>query len=294
MPTSRITGVITAYHPDKSLRDVAAAALGSCGHVIVVDNTPQGEPSKARALLSELANVELVRFDRNIGLAAALNLSIAQTDSEFVFLLDQDSAPDSTLGLALLKVIDQFPHCGAIGPAPWDSKENRFIDPRAEGRSDISSLPVIITSAMLLRRSAFNMTKGFREEFFVDCVDQDFCLQLRSNGWSVFQDKRLTLPHSLGNTRWHNLGPLKLRATHHPTWRLYWVARNGVILNREFLKSEFCWVVSNTLILCYWLLTIILFEPPRIKKISAFTVGLWHGLTKQIASQYVPTGARLS
>ena len=69
----------------------------------------------------------------------------------------------------------------------------------ADRHAAVDDRPSIITSGMLVRRSAFADVPGFREDFFVDCVDSDFCLRVRRSGRRVVRDAALVLPHSIGS-----------------------------------------------------------------------------------------------
>lgn len=288
-----VFAIYTAYEPTENLKASVHEALKQCSGVVVADNTPRGKRN-ARDVLGNITGVTIIGDGSNLGLAAALNHAVEMADkASFLFLLDQDSSPQPGLVESLRITLDQHPEAGAIGPAPWDETNNRFIDPRTTNRKSIAELPVIITSAMLVRKSAFLSTSGFRNDFFVDCVDQDFCLQLRKSGWKVLQDKRILLSHSLGEMKWHGFGPFKLRATHHPTWRLYWAARNGVILSKENFSFDKKWALTNLAILAYWIVTVALFEKPRITKLKALFRGMWDGSRSQMRKTYLPAGAVL-
>ena len=285
--------IFTAYEPPENLKSSVLETLKQCLHVVIADNTPLGKRN-ARDVLGNIPHVTIIGDGSNIGLARALNNAVAHAGSgKFFFLLDQDSSPQPGLVESLHTSLQTHPQVGAIGPAPWDQVNKRYIDPRTRNRDDLAELPVIITSAMLIRRSAFESTAGFRNEFFVDCVDQEFCLQLRNSGWRVLQDKRILLPHSLGDMKWHGFGPFKLRATHHPTWRLYWAARNGVMLSKEFFSFDKRWTITNLAILGYWIITVALFEKPRIAKLKALFRGINDGLRGRTRNSYLPAGAVL-
>lgn len=285
--------IFTAYEPSENLKTSVLETLKQCTSVVIADNTPLGKRN-ARDVLGNIPHVNIIGDGANIGLATALNNAVVEaTKAQYFFLLDQDSCPQPGLVESLHSILQSHPDAGAIGPAPWDEINNRFIDPRTSNRDDLAELPVIITSAMLIRKSAFETTSGFRDEFFVDCVDQDFCLQLRKTGWKVLQDKRILLPHSLGEMKWHGFGPFKLRATHHPTWRLYWAARNGVMLSKEYFSFDKRWALTNLAILGYWIITVTLFEKPRIAKLQALFRGIKDGSRSRMRQAYLPAGAIL-
>ncbi|HEY4226655.1 MAG TPA: glycosyltransferase [Pseudolysinimonas sp.] len=285
---SRVVAVMTAFHPGESLVGVVDAVLAQVSEVVVVDNTPV-DGRGASDVLGVRPGVRILGNGSNVGLATALNEGIeAAGDSEFVFLVDQDSEiPEGMVG-SLLGLLDADSRRAIACPAPWDAVEGRYLDPRTPRRPEIAEMAVVITSAMLLRRAAYRQTAGLRDDFFVDGVDQDLCLQLRAAGWVIVQDRRLLFPHSLGETRWHRFGPLRIRATHHPTWRLYWAARNSTILSRDHWRSEPRWSLVNALILGYWMLTVLLFEPPRRRRAGTMLHGIADGVRGRRDDRFLP------
>jgi rhamnosyltransferase len=277
-----VAAVVTAFRPDGRLADVVRSAARQCAVVVVVDNTPAGEPgTDALPEVAALAHVH--RPGANLGLAAALNAGVRQAGpSGAVLLLDQDSVVPDGLVAGLAARLAADPRIGVATPVPWDAAEDRPLDPRASARGELADLPVAITSGMLVRRATLDAVGPFREDFFVDCVDQDFCLRVRRTGWRVVQDATVRLPHSLGETRWRGVWPVRLRSTSHATWRLYWTARNGTVLARESWRTEPVWVATSIALQAYVALTVLLFEPPRLRRLATLARGArdgWAGRT---------------
>lgn len=286
-----LAAVVTAYHPDERLAAVVEAALRSCASVIVADNTPGAAPSLADGL--DDPRVRVLRSGRNRGLAAALNLGLEQVpaDAEAVLFLDQDSVlpPELVAGLRA-HLADEA--VGVIGPTPVDAETGARYERLAQRHSALDDRPSIITSGMLVRRSCFEQVPGFREEFFVDCVDTDFCLRVRRAGRRVVRDADLVLPHSIGSGRDHRLGPATVRVLHYPAWRHYWIARNGLVLTREFGARERGFAVTNALFTARWLLVTALFDDRRRASVPAVLRGLLDGLTGRVARRHLPPGAQ--
>jgi len=68
---SGVVALVTAFHPDSRLGDLVQSALRQCSRVVVIDNTPTGQPGAASVLdPHELVQVELT--GQNLGLAGAL------------------------------------------------------------------------------------------------------------------------------------------------------------------------------------------------------------------------------
>ncbi|HXR73190.1 glycosyltransferase [Actinocrinis sp.] len=292
----RIAAVATAYHPDDRLTAVVESALESCSTVIVVDNTPGTEPTVADKLAGlgtgdGSGGVKVLRPGANLGLAAALNLGLAELpeDAEAVLLLDQDSALPGDVVTALAAYLDD-PTIGIAAPTPWDAAHDSSYDNLAALRSEVADRTDVITSGMLIRRSALERVGRFREDFFVDFVDIDFCLRLRRAGLRIVQDQRLKLPHSLGDRRPHRLGPLRVQVVHYPAWRLYWIARGAATLLRENLRRDPLWSAKAVLFLASWTWRTAAFEDSSNHS-AALLRGMRDGLLGRVSLRYLPEGA---
>jgi rhamnosyltransferase len=285
-----ITAVVTAYHPDERLAAVVASALESCAGVIVADNTPSGSPTLTQELTDP--RVRVLRSGRNLGLAGALNAGVRAlpADTDAVLFLDQDSVLPGSVVAALAAHLDD-PTVGIAAPTPWDAQSQTHYDNLAALRAEVADRTDVITSGMLVRRGCLEQVGAFREEFFVDFVDIDFCLRLRRTGARIVQDQRLKLPHSLGDRRAHRLGPLTVQVVHYPAWRHYWIARGASTLLRENLRRDPKWSVKAVLFLLSWLMRATLFEPARRTHVPALLRGVRDGLLGRLTLSYLPEGA---
>jgi rhamnosyltransferase len=286
----RIAAVATAYHPDERLAAVVESALETCAAVVVVDNTPGDEPTVTGKLSDP--RVTVLRSGRNLGLAAALNAGIRELpqDAEAVLLLDQDSVLPPEVVSALAAHLDD-PTVGIAAPTPWDAAHDSSYDSLAALRADVADRTDVITSGMLVRRAALDRVGGFREDFFVDFVDIDFCLRVRRAGLRIVQDQRLKLPHSLGDRRPHRIGPLAIHVVHYPAWRLYWIARGASTLLRENLRRDPAWAVKSVLFLASWTWRTAAFERPRATHVPALLRGMRDGMSGRVSQRYLPEGA---
>jgi len=253
---NKIAAVVTAYHPDERLAAVVESALLSCESVVIADNTPGDAPSLAEK----------------------------SADSRVRVL-----PPELVSGL--LRHLADDPTIGVVGPTPVDAETGGRYERAADRHAAVDDRPSIITSGMLVRRAALEKVPGFREDFFVDCVDTDFCLRIRRSGSRVVRDAALVLPHSIGSGRDHRLGPLNVRVLHYPAWRHYWIARNGLVLSREFFASERGFVITNALFMARWLVVTTLFDDRRRASVPAVLRGLLDGLTGRVRGRYLPAGA---
>jgi rhamnosyltransferase len=288
--TAPVTAVVTAYHPDDRLAAAVESALVTCTGVIVSDNTPASSSSAAEKL--DDPRVTVLRNGSNQGLAGALNAALEKlpADTDFVLFLDQDSVLPQDLVPALsAHFADE--HIGVVAPTPWDAENGGTYERAAETGPALADRDGVMTSGMLVRRTCVDAVGRFREDFFVDWVDFDFCLRARGAGFRVVQDTSVLLPHSLGDRREHRLGFLRTHVLHYPAWRHYWVARNSTILAREQLRGNRRWALSAVLYLTRWTVNTALFEAKRRTHVAALLRGFFDGLSGRVSAKYLPAGS---
>lgn len=287
---TEVTAIVTAYHPDDRLTAVVESALLTCSGVIISDNTPAASPSDAGRL--DDPRVTVLRNGNNQGLAAALNAAVDKlpADTDVVLFLDQDSVlpPDLVPALAAHFADAKV---GVVAPTAWDAAHGGTYERAAETGPAVADRDGVMTSGMLVRRTCLEAVGRFREDFFVDWVDFDFCLRARIEGFRVIQDTGVLLPHSLGDRREHRLGFLRTHVLHYPAWRHYWVARNSTILVREHLRGNRRWALSAVLYLARWTVNTAVFEAERRTHVAALLRGFRDGLSGRVTSKYLPAGS---
>lgn len=295
----RITAIVTAYHPDERLLAVVESALADCASVVVSDNTPEGSPS----LTGELDDprVTVLRNTRNLGLGGALNRALGalpprdpEDHDSALLLLDQDSVLPAGLVRGLAAHLAADPGVGVAAPTPWDEAHAAYYSGTAHLHSGVSDRHTVITSGMLLRRSTQEETGPFREDFFVDFIDIDYCLRLRRTGARIVQDWELKLPHSMGDRREHRLGPARVRVTHYPAWRHYWIARNSLRVNVDNVRTHPGAFLPTARYLAQRFTAAVCFMPPRSGQALALARGVRDGLTGRATLSYLPEGAQHS
>lgn len=285
-----ITAVVTAYHPDARLSAVIDAALVTCADVIVVDNTPTDSSSPTEE--SADARVRVLRSGRNGGLAGALNDAVRALppETEAVLVLDQDSVLPAGLVSALAAHLAD-PTIGVIAPTPVDAADGTTYDRFAPTGGGLVDRDTVITSGMLVRRGVLDAAGAFRDEFFVDWVDNDFCLKLRRDGVRIVQDMETRLPHSIGDRREHRFAGLTIKVLRYSPWRHYWITRNGLVMIRENITRNPRWSLQSVLYIGRQALTTAVFEPSRAKNVKAILLGVRDALLGRTTAEYLPAGA---
>ncbi|MBE7246299.1 MAG: glycosyltransferase [Actinomycetospora chiangmaiensis] len=216
--------------PDQVARVLARAESTT---VIAFDN---GGLPAAEAERLVRAGVRLLSEGRNVGIAAALNRIVAaarETRAEMLLLLDQDAEPPENLAALLLEARGQLRRAGipaaVVGPAPAPAAGHKApAYPRRPGVPDHGALaPVqfLATSGSLIDLAAFDRIGPFREDFFIDGVELEWCFRAWSLGDGCYCARDVGIPHRVGGGVIRAFG---IAMPRQPLFRMATYLRNAV------------------------------------------------------------------
>ncbi len=126
-----------------------------------------------------------------------------------------------------------------------------------------------MTSGCLLSLDAYREVGPFRDDLFIDFVDNEYCLRLRKMGFQVLRANGAMLQHSVGDT--HKYGPFI--ATNHSPLRRYYKTRNRFWVFREYVKDFPGHCLFDLVRLVKEIVSIILFEGEKLAKLRM----MWRG-----------------
>jgi len=204
----------------RCLERVAAVESPPLG-VLVIDN---GSEAAEASILSGLSarlpeKIELVRSERNLGFAAAVNIGLERAFSAgaaCAFVLNSDALVEPGAIGILYKAARSCEGAGVLGP--------RILEPGEKGR-EVSSgervslwtLPVprrwlryrgggegvrevaaILGCAMLITRPCYEVVGGLDESFFAYYEEIDYCLRARAAGFKIVVCPSARVAHERG------------------------------------------------------------------------------------------------
>ena len=199
-----------------------------------------------------------------------------------MLLLDQDSRVDEGMVQTLFAVHAAFPHrdqLAVIGSGFLDVNRRAHAagnESHAESWEEVES---VITSGSLLPLSNHALIGPFREEFFIDYVDSEYCFRARAKGFRVIKTRKPLMSHAIGAATEHSVLWMNKWTSNHSADRRYYIARNDTVMLREYgnyvlglwaLKS-----LSRCLRSCK---RIALYEKMKASKIMAVVEGWWDGV----------------
>jgi rhamnosyltransferase len=219
--------------------------------------------------------VESILNERNRGLAAALNQGLDWGEERglaWILTFDQDTTPGLTLVAEAGRVFDA--HRGrpvAVIGAGWIRRRDGGTDCEDPGGVEAAH---VITSGALHYVPLWRTLGGFQEDFFIDYVDQEYCLRARSAGYVIARACVPTMSHAIGHPsrRWMLFRPVSL--TNHSPVRRYYITRNRIRVWRAYWRREPAYVAYDMRAAIKELVKLLLFEDVRLGKLRAIAAGI--------------------
>lgn len=278
-----VCAVAVTFHPDSGFLARCRRALAQIGRLVIVDNgSSEGETSMLQQLAANPA-VTLVRNLDNLGVATALNRGICHATAlgfSWALLLDQDSCIDDDMVQRLIAIEAAFPDRGRLAVIGSDFRlEGAVPHPADAGDTGWQEAELVITSGSLLSLAAYAAIGPFREEFFIDHVDSEYCYRARAAGYRVISTLKPTMTHSIGSLTSNRMLWFEGRTHNHAADRRYYIARNGTVILREYGNYPLgLWAVKGLTKCARLCKPIALYERHKVPKILAVAQGWWHGI----------------
>jgi rhamnosyltransferase len=276
-----VCAVVVAYFPDEGFNKRLQTLLPQVGKVVVIDNTPEDRAtSRLKITLQEVVQILCIDNLNNVGIAAALNQGLVHCSKErykWMLTLDQDTQcyPDMVNTLLEVSHACQLKPT-IVGGNYFDPQSDRTKVPAGQGGDFLEQKTVITSGSLIDVRLAIAMG-GFREDYFIDQVDHEFCLRARTHGHKVVISSKPVMTHSVGRDGGVRI-PILGVLPNHPPLRKYYIARNTVVTVAEYWLREPQWCARRLLRMLLGLGFMAILEEQRWSKVRAFAAGVADGL----------------
>lgn len=282
-----ICAVIVTYHPDNHFDERVKRIARQVDSVVIVDNNSNEESVYMIHNLSKDMKVHLILNNENLGIATAINQGVvwAKVNGyQWVLTFDQDTVVENYLVRTLIGVyetINEREKIGIIASNFRDSYSQRSLSVFNSNNADYAweERKTVITSGSLLSIKAYDEIGPFRDEFFIDFVDLEYCLRLRSKGFKVFLACKPLMLHAIGASTLHNLLWKKTGTSNHSVIRRYYMSRNHMVLIKEYFFKEPIWVATTIFSRIKSIILICLYENFRLTKLKYILLGFLDGIT---------------
>jgi rhamnosyltransferase len=296
----QLPALMVTYNPAPGLEQHLNDLYKEFDEIIIVDN---GSHAEVRDILAKHVQqrgdaLKVIFNDQNLGVAAALNqgFSLAmELGYDKILTLDQDSLPEPGMKQALLIGFYNHPNrekLAVLAPVIFEKLTNHLATYlRARNKwffehvhcrpGYLRNLTFVITSGSLYNLKIYRTIGPFREEFFIDAVDTEYCLRANQLGYEVSVVCSARLNHALGSRQKKLILGRKKYPTFHSPLRWYYISRNRVFMLGNYALRFPHWFFFEMSITLTWLGRMILFEDQRTLKSKAFFLGIWDGIRKK-------------
>ena len=275
----KFAGVVITYNPTEIVLNNIDTYIDYIDKLYVIDNSD----SDNSELFKDKKKIEYICNCENLGIAKALNMGakMALKDKyDWLLTMDQDSsfnvgALDKMKKFILnikndKNIVDllgvNYNKIGLVAPY-YKLNEND------SGTFGIGFPLMVMTSGNLINLNIYKKIGGYKDWLFIDCVDFDYCLNLKQNGYEIVQLNTAILNHHLGNNKNYKFLWMNKSSSNHPAIRRYYMVRNRHYINDMYhdMFPDYCRLeLSRTKVEA---MKIILFEKDKVKKISYMIKG---------------------
>jgi len=271
----RVTVLIPCHNEQVTIEQVVRAAAASrypnLDILVVEDASTDSSPAILERLLTEIPNLRLLKLERNLGKAKALNLGALATEAEYLMCIDADALLDVDAIHWMVFDLERSPRVGAVTGNPRVLNRTTLIS-----RIQVGEFSAIIgmikrTQRLLgrvytvsgvcscFRRLAIHEVGYWSSDTVTEDVDISWKLQLAQ--WGILYEPRavcwILVPESLRGLwrqrlRWARGG--MEAALRHSGSILHWTRRRMWPVLTELVVST-AWCYAVFLVLIAWLLT---------------------------------------
>ena len=248
---ARSCAIVVTYRPDITALLKLLGQLNKETDFLVIDNASPDIGRLAESIIVYDRCQNLIRLDKNEGLAKALNIGISWTienNFDYAFLFDQDS---SLCDLFVSRMIGAYHDANkqsrqgiaAVGPRIINTQTmrqtpfklfNRFMlrsDRLFASTKSHFIADFLITSGTLLILKHLGEIGRMKESYFIDNVDLEWCFRAKSKGFDLIGTDDAVLYHAIGERSSSTLVRAGIMAQHNPA-RTYYSSRNRTHLYR--------------------------------------------------------------
>ncbi len=277
----KICAVIVTYHPNKNLVSIVDILKIQVDKIIIVDNYSNYLGQSVIEECRSICNLEIIRNNINYGIATALNQGITYASNlgyEWVLTFDQDTIPFRDIVEIISTVYHEYPNKEVIGAIGVSYLDFGHINSGLQTNNLYIEKDFLITSGCLTSVSVFKKIGGFRDDFFMDHVDDEYSLRLKINGYISLLTTNPGMNHQIGFPRKITFLGVTLSSSNHSPQRKFYVARNQVILFKEYILSCPRFILKSTFFFIIDIFRMLLLDDNRLIKLKESIKGIYTGV----------------
>lgn len=271
----RLISIIVTYYPDKDLliKNIQSI-INYVDEILIWENTLLNDRPQYRYVSDSKVSYH---GEEENSITHALNYAwkyAVENKYDYLLTMDQDSVWENFDGFLQQTIYNTSCPSGIWGPN---------LNTYGDTSTCFSEVRYLINSGMLQSVDTINKVGGWREDFRIDAFDIEYCYHAKELGIKCYRVGGYKLEHTLGNPSVKRVFGKQLHLLNYSPSRLYEIYRNHIIVIRKYketkdLKRNFLrfWMNNH-------LVTVILGENNKWKKLCAICRGVFSGLTSPIS-----------
>lgn len=225
----KIAGIVVTYNIDKEkLIKNINSYINYIDLLIIVDNSDID--TQLKDIYVNNAKIKYISMEGNEGIAKALNCGIEYAiNQSFKYVLTMDQ--DSSLRNNLIEEYMKWLRNDVIIYSP-----NYIIERKKtkKYKAETNELYWTMTSGNLLNLELYKKVGKFREDFFIDAVDYEYCLRARKRGYKILQCNKAELIHNPGIQKIKKILFFDYKYGYMSPTRMYYQIRNLKSVSEEY------------------------------------------------------------
>lgn len=270
----KVSGVVVLYHPDSSLVENIQSYINCIEKLYVIDNSGFID-SEVVSEIEKINKCIYVNNERNLGLAQALNIGAQMAldnGADWLLTMDQDSHFREGALMHMIRWLNNndAKNVGIVSPVHKTAGSSLKV---CTGPVEVST---VMTSGNLLNLEAYIEVGPFREDFFIDYVDHEYCLRLKNFSYKILIHCDSVLEHNLGESKYVNFFGFTIIYTSHNRVRRYYITRNRLRIIKEYWLTQPVYCIRDVKYFFSSWSKIVLFDDNAIAKQKSILLGVLH------------------
>lgn len=282
--------IIVTYNPTEKFEENIKNILTQVRKLYIIDNNSSYK--KIIKGLEKNPKIEIIYNENNIGLGAAQNIGIRESlknNSEWILLFDDDTEiPHEYVDVMLNEykkvnnnnisiLLPKIEHKNSKKKTIYIEydKKLKVITNLKENNDKIL---IGMASGSLIKSEVIKKIGLFKEKYFIEYIDYEFCLRNVRNGYLNLLISKIQLNQRVGNTKDIKIGNIIISPSGHSPLRLYYKLRNFIWLFKEY-HQDFPSYFSYEILKNIWItIRSIIFESRKSERIKNIIRGISEGI----------------
>lgn len=202
---AKVCGVVVTYFPPDGVTARLAEIAKHVDTLVVVDNSASNAVSSLLRPVAAQLGARLLSNAKNLGMATALNEGVdfaRANGAAWVVFFDQDTDLSGKFRRELDSIWSNYDGGKPLGIIGCNhllsgSSRPRYPDESPDGKNYVQATSVI-TSGSAYAMTMLAKLGPFKDEYFIDCVDTEYCWRARTNGYAVCITTKPLVTHAIG------------------------------------------------------------------------------------------------